>query len=556
MVIPLPSQILDILLVSNLSIACLLLFTSIYVNSILKLTSLPSLLLLGTLFRVTLNISSTRSILTHGEAGSLIDFFGNSVISGNVVVGCVVFIIITLMQFMVVAKGSERTAEVSARFSLDALPGRQMAIDSDLRSGIISTEDARNKREELQTESKLYAALDGAMKFIKGDVLLGVLITLVNLIAGTLYGYFSFDLEFGELINKFSRLAIGDALVSQIPSLLNAVTAGLMITKVEVKSSIQSETIITQMMQSLESKFILGIILILLSLIPEIPKAITLSLAVGLFISSFFQISKKKIHRNLELVSNFHSIFKISIPANYSGVNITEAQEKFYQSIGFRIYISTDTNATDSAKIFLRDIQVNRLELNSDINQKLFEILNKYAAELLNDQNLKDLIIEKRQIVGDMISSLVPSMISGSRLLRICKLLLAEGLSLRQLDLIIETIGIFANEKEDQVIVAEIRVALKREISDKYSRNFELRGSVLDTAFEKEISVGSSYEAINKLLEKLRNKPEIKLLITSKRSRMGLSDLVKSVNPEIQVIAFEEIDSLYKVLPDEIITII
>ena len=232
MILPLPTEAIDLLLAVNITISVTLLMVTMYVGSIVSLSAFPSLLLFTTLYRLSLNIASTKSILLHADAGHIIESFGQLVVGGNLVVGMVVFVIITTVQFIVIAKGSERVAEVGARFTLDALPGKQMSIDADLRANLLTPDEARKKRSHLAIESQLHGGMDGAMKFVKGDAIAGLIITLINIVAGIAVGVAYHGMTAGEAANRFSILSVGDAMVSQIPSLLISVAAGVMITRV------------------------------------------------------------------------------------------------------------------------------------------------------------------------------------------------------------------------------------------------------------------------------------------------------------------------------------
>ncbi|HWX10626.1 MAG TPA: FHIPEP family type III secretion protein [Trinickia sp.] len=236
MILPLPPAAIDGLLAINIAISVTMLMVTLYVGNIATLSAFPSVLLFTTLYRLSLNIASTKSILLHAEAGDIIESFGELVVGGNLVVGLVVFAIIAVVQFIVIAKGSERVAEVGARFTLDALPGKQMSIDADLRANILTADEARKKRARLAIESQLHGGMDGAMKFVKGDAIAGLLITLINIIAGIAVGVAYHGMTAGEAANRFSVLSIGDAMVSQIPSLLISVAAGVMITRVADES--------------------------------------------------------------------------------------------------------------------------------------------------------------------------------------------------------------------------------------------------------------------------------------------------------------------------------
>lgn len=232
MMLPLPPAFLDLLLALNIMGSLTLLLVAISVNHSLQIATFPTLLLMATLFRLGLNISSTRLILTEGYAGHIIETFGSFATGGNLMVGSIMFLILTIIQFIVIAKGSERVAEVAARFSLDAMPGKQMSIDADLRAGMIHSREAKEQREDLQRESKMYGSMDGAMKFVKGDAIAGVIITMINLLGGLFSGVTQKGLSLPEAIERYSTLTIGDGLVSQIPALLISITAGMIVTRV------------------------------------------------------------------------------------------------------------------------------------------------------------------------------------------------------------------------------------------------------------------------------------------------------------------------------------
>jgi type III secretion protein V len=231
-VLPLPTPLLDFLIAANLSASLVLLIVAMYVPSALSLSTFPSLLLFTTLFRLALNIASTKLILLHAHAGHIIDTFGKLIVGNNVVVGGVVFLIIAIVQFIVIAKGSERVAEVAARFALDAMPGKQMSIDADVRAGVLSSAAAQKKRQQLEQECALHGAMDGAMKFVKGDAIAGIVIALVNIVAGLAIGTLMLDMGVGEALQRYAILTVGDGMVSQIPSLLVSIAAGVVITRV------------------------------------------------------------------------------------------------------------------------------------------------------------------------------------------------------------------------------------------------------------------------------------------------------------------------------------
>jgi flagellar biosynthesis protein FlhA len=231
MVIPLPSELLDLLLILNISLSLTILLVSMYTKEALQFSIFPTLLLITTLFRLALNVSTTRNILSHAEGGQVIETFGNFVVGGNQVVGFVVFLILVIIQFIVITKGSERVAEVAARFTLDAMPGKQMSIDADLNAGMITEAEARARRKKIEDEADFYGAMDGASKFVKGDAIAGIIIFIVNIIGGFIIGILIHDMDFAESASKYTTMSIGDALVSQIPALLISTATGIIVTR-------------------------------------------------------------------------------------------------------------------------------------------------------------------------------------------------------------------------------------------------------------------------------------------------------------------------------------
>jgi type III secretion protein V len=233
MILPLPTPLVDVLIGTNMTLSAILLMVAMYLPSPLAFSSFPSVLLVTTLFRLGISIATTRLILLQGDAGHIIETFGNFVVGGNLIVGLVVFLILTIVQFVVITKGAERVAEVAARFSLDAMPGKQMSIDADLRAGTIDMDDARKRRNTVEKESQLYGAMDGAMKFVKGDAIAGLIIVAVNLLGGILIGTMQRGLTAGEAVQVYSILTIGDGLIAQIPALFIAICAGMIVTRVQ-----------------------------------------------------------------------------------------------------------------------------------------------------------------------------------------------------------------------------------------------------------------------------------------------------------------------------------
>nr|WP_178110632.1 type III secretion system export apparatus subunit SctV [Pseudomonas sp. WS 5406] len=283
-IVPLPTWLVDILIALNICISCLLIMLALYLPGPLAFSSFPSILLLTTMFRLALSIATTRLILLEQDAGDIVEAFGNFVVGGNLAVGMVIFLILTLVNFLVITKGSERVAEVAARFSLDAMPGKQMSIDSDLRAGLIDGVQARDKREQLSRESQLFGAMDGAMKFVKGDAIAGLIIVVVNLLGGFSTGMFQHGLSAADSMALYSVLTIGDGLIAQIPALLISLTAGMIITRVapEGRKGITNmgAEIARQMTSEPKSWMIASVAMLVFAIVPGMPTLVFILLAM------------------------------------------------------------------------------------------------------------------------------------------------------------------------------------------------------------------------------------------------------------------------------------
>ncbi|HHW71085.1 MAG TPA: flagellar biosynthesis protein FlhA [Clostridiales bacterium] len=297
-IIPLNSIVLDMLLTINLALSIVILLTTLYIKEPLEFSIFPSLLLLATLFRLALNISSTRLILGEGYAGAVIETFGNFVIKGNVAVGFIIFLIIVIVQFIVITKGSERVAEVAARFTLDAMPGKQMAIDADLNAGLVDEQTARIRREKIQREADFYGAMDGASKFIKGDAIVGIIISIINIIGGIIVGYK--DMSISEAIETYATMTVGDGLVSQIPALIISTASGIIVTRAASDSSL-GEDFITQTTNQPIALLIAALFLLMMSFFPGFPTAILLAFSAGFGFLGYKLYSEQK---NIETVED------------------------------------------------------------------------------------------------------------------------------------------------------------------------------------------------------------------------------------------------------------
>lgn len=296
-IIPLPPFLLDIMLAMNIGFSVLILLMTIFSTSILELSIFPTILLVTTLFRLGLNISSTRLILGQGYAGNVIESFGSFVVGGNYVVGIIIFLIIIIIQFVVITNGSSRVSEVSARFTLDALPGKQMSIDADLNAGMINEKTARKRRKELQQEAEFYGSMDGASKFVKGDAIAGIIITTINILAGIVIGVVMLDMDFMESIQTYTRLTIGDGLVSQIPALIISTSAGILVTKVNSDENFSNQ-LGKQLISIPRAVLMAGIVLILLGLLPGLPKLSFFTLGAGAIFIGYTLNKEEKSEEN------------------------------------------------------------------------------------------------------------------------------------------------------------------------------------------------------------------------------------------------------------------
>lgn len=316
MVLPLPTWLLDFLIIVNIALALTILLVAMFMKEPLEFAIFPSLLLLTTLFRLSLNVSTTRSILTKGEAGTVIKTFGKSVVGGDPVVGFVIFLILVLINFIVITKGSERVAEVAARFTLDAMPGKQMSIDADLNAGLINEQQARERRRTIEREADFYGAMDGASKFVKGDAIAGLIILLVNVIGGLIIGMINFGLSIGESAEKFTLLSVGDGLVSQIPALLISTATGIIVTRAASDGNL-SEDISTQLTGYPKLLYIVAITIAFLGITTDIALISTMPIA-GMLVFGGYKIKQSQIKKQevSEKIEEEQEIEQVRSPEN------------------------------------------------------------------------------------------------------------------------------------------------------------------------------------------------------------------------------------------------
>ena len=293
LIIPLPHWLLSFLIIINITLALLVLLTSMNMKEALDFSIFPTIILLLTLFRLALSVSTTRAILAEGDAGDVVDTFGNFVTGGNILVGLVIFLLLVIIQFIVITKGSERVAEVAARFTLDAMPGKQMSIDADLNAGMISEKEARERREKVSGEADFYGAMDGATKFVKGDAIASIIMVFINLLVGMIIGMMQMELSFGEAASKYSLLTVGDGLVSQIPALLISTATGIVVTRAASDGNLGVD-ITNQLFAQSKLLYVAGGTIFLLGIFTPIPLWITLPISAALILGAFLMDRKKE----------------------------------------------------------------------------------------------------------------------------------------------------------------------------------------------------------------------------------------------------------------------
>lgn len=342
LVIPLPSWLLSILIMINISLALLVLLVSMNMKEPLELSVFPSLLLVLTLFRLGLNVSTTRSILGTGEAGGVVETFGHFVIGGNPLVGFVVFIILIIIQFLVITKGAERVSEVAARFTLDAMPGKQMSIDADLNAGMISEKQAIDRREKIQREADFYGAMDGASKFVKGDAIAGIVITLINILFGIIIGMLQMGMSITEASQTFTLLTVGDGLVSQIPALMISTATGIIVTRAASTGNL-SEDITRQLFAFPVMLYVTGGTIAALGLITPINDVITMPIAILLGVGGYYLSQAKNQAVREEMAPTEEELEDNEMKSPESVVNLLSVDPIEFE-FGYALIPLADTN--------------------------------------------------------------------------------------------------------------------------------------------------------------------------------------------------------------------
>ena len=497
MVLPLPTQLLDLLLVANLAVSLLLLLSAIGARSPLALSSLPTLLLVTTLFRLALNVSSTRLILLQADAGRVIAAFGDFVVRGNYAVGAIVFLVLTIVQYVVIARGSERVAEVAARFALDALPGRQMAIDAELRAGALTAEEARRRRSDLSRESSLYGALDGAMKFVKGDAIAGIVILVVNLVGGVGIGVGLRQLGVSESLRTYGLLTIGDGLVTQIPSLLVSTAAGVVVTRVasaEVDGSLGSD-IATQILGSTRALGLATLALLALAIVPGMPTLPFLALALVLGALAFFASRAAA-----SVAASTSALVTIELgsavmPEGEMAAASARAIRAAEMELGIALPTHGTRTVTEASTVRVRIdglVSAERTmeagaDATSTITATLIAAARRDTRLAIGPDQVTAMLDQLARDRPALVRQSVPRPLSVAALTEVVRALVAEGIPPRPFATVVETAS---QVTEAHLRVEHVRAALSRAITEQLAPTGSLEVIELDDMLEDALREG------------------------------------------------------------------
>ena len=612
MILPLPSLIIDMLVAINICIGLMLVLMAIYIGSALQFTSLPSVLLISTLFRLALSVATTRMILLQGEAGTIIDTFGNMVAGGNLVVGLVVFLIITLVQFLVIAKGAERVAEVAARFSLDAMPGKQMSIDSDLRSGLIDKVEAQHKRRELELESKLHGSMDGAMKFVKGDAIAGIVIIFINLLGGLTIGVFQLGMAAPEAMSKYSILTIGDGLVAQIPALLGAMAAGLIVTRATDHQTDRhlGDSITRQLSAIPRVLMIAGGMCLAMAMVPGFPSSVFFLLGFMLLVSGGLLVPTLRHRVEKMRLGSFGTVLRgkevnarTVLPAHADPVQqavplllelpellgedgaetiqqqVTDCVNSYQLNAGVampdvRIHFRRDKLSEWMLHAFEVPIVSGRVEPGADFTDILEQIdmaLKRNGTLFLGIQETGHLMSAASVDYPDIVKEVLRS-IPTQNLAAILRHLVEEDVSIRNIRGILEALVEAAQHETDTHNLSEFaRMALARQTCYRYAPDNLLRAVALSGPLEdqlmKSIRTSAGIQQLSldpRMADRLREslleaikKHQPAVILTSVQLRRHIRSMIAADSFDVPVLSYNELlpavklNVLHQVEPNE-----
>lgn len=646
LIVPIPSIVLDLLLALNISIAMIILFNALFSKEALDMSFFPTMLLFTTVFRIGLNVSSTKLILLYGEPGNVVETFGKFVGGSNLIVGGIIFIVLILVQMMVINKGSERVSEVTARFTLDAMPGKQMAIDADLNTGAITDAEAKVRREKIQAESAFFGAMDGATKYVKGDATVGLIITVINFAGGIATGVMA-GITATEALEKYAILTIGDGLVSQIPSLMISLATGILVTKAS-KESDMGDVLVKQLFTVPKVLYMVGGSMIFLGIATTLNTVIFGAYGLAFIItgrSIANKLGEKQIEeevsseedtaeeiRRPENVVSLLQVDPIELEFGYGiipladvnqggdlldrvvmirrqialelgcvvpiirlrdniqlnpnqyiikikGVPISEGEILFDHYMAMNPgYVEEEITGIPTFEpsfhlpaIWITEAQRERAESMgytvvdppSIIATHLTEVVRQHLDELLTRQDVQNLINNVQEANTTLIGELVPKLLSVGEIQKVLQNLLAEGISIRDLITIFETLADYAPTTRDTDVLTEyVRQSLKRAISGKYFPSNEMTSVVtLDPKIEQEI-MGSvkqteqgAYltldpertqniiQSVGEEVAKLENIGKNPIVITSPIVRMYFKKLTADYYKDLIVVSYNEIDS-------------
>lgn len=647
LIIPVPLFLLDLLFALNIALSMIILFNALFSKEPLDMSAFPTLLLLTTLFRLSLNVSSTRNILLKADAGNVVDTFGNFVGGGNLVVGAIVFFVLVIMQLLVINKGSERVSEVTARFTLDAMPGKQMAIDADLNTGAITDEEAKERREKIQQESAFFGSMDGATKYVKGDATAGLVITVLNFVGGIAIGVLMNGMDINAAVQRYSILTIGDGLVSQIPSLMISLSTGILVTKGSKEADV-GNILRRQLFSTPKVLNIVGIALIGLGLFTPLNMLVFCAYGIMFLLTARMIANQLEMTETDEAVSeeeesaeeirrpeNVSSLLQVDAielefgygiipladvnqggdlldrvvmirrqialelgcvvpmirlrdniqlnPNQYlikiKGVPVSEGEILFDHYMAMNPgYVEEEISGIPTFEpsyhlpaIWITESQRDRAESlgytvvdpPSIIATHLMEIIRSHLDELLTRQDVHNLIENVKEANETLVSELVPKLLNVGEIQKVLQNLLAEGISIRDLVTIFETLADYAPTTHDTDVLTEyVRQSLKRAISNQYFNNNETTSVVtLDPNVEQVImdsvkqTEQGAYLALdpdytNRLMTSLREETDkleelgrTPIIITSPIVRMYLKKLTQEQFRNLHVLSYNEIDS-------------
>jgi type III secretion protein V len=590
MIVPVPTALLDLLITTNLAIGVVMLLVAMAIPDALALSAMPTVLLVTTLYRLALNVSSTRLILLQADAGHVIRAFGDSVVRGNYAVGAVVFFILTLIQYVVVARGAERVAEVSARFTLDAMPGKQMAIDADLRAGTLNPDSARARRRLLERESQFYGAMDGAMKFVKGDAIAGIVITFVNIIAGVGIGVATRKLPVLDSLQQYGLLTIGDGLVCQIPSLLIATSAGLVVTRVaaaEAGASLAAD-VAGQLFGNPRVLAMSGGFLLLLAVLPGLPL-LPFGVIGSLLCASSYALSRAR--RGLRPLALEHAVLAPGVRTDDpAGIalelgselaaelgsddgkplegTLAQVRERLLLDLGLTLpTVRVRANAALPPRAYavsLHEISLAHaelaagtpLDLSRSLSERLTLLLRRHAAELFGLQDTQRLLDALARSAPALVHNSVPKPLSLRFLCDVLRRLLAEGVSIRPLASIVEALASEAANGADPVLLCErVRVRLRRHVSFAHAAAGVLALHAVDASIEDALrdaitphglalppdQARDIVHAVRRVLESPSSGAAHAVLVVQPDVRRHLRQLLETELPDVAVLSYPEL---------------